>query len=50
MRQAFREILEAPPADRARYLDNLRRWREMSPADRDEARERWRQHKGLRRK
>jgi hypothetical protein len=41
MREAFREVLKAPPRERQRYLQNLRRWREMSPAEREHARERW---------
>ena len=44
VRAALRQILEASPRDQARYLENLRRWRDMPPGQRDKAREEWRQH------
>ncbi|MBS1109968.1 MAG: hypothetical protein H6Q88_1960, partial [Anaeromyxobacteraceae bacterium] len=28
---------------RQRYLDNLQRWRQMTPAQKDQARDMWRQ-------
>jgi hypothetical protein len=40
------EILRAPPRERERYLENLRRWRELSPEERTRARERWRERRG----
>jgi len=41
-----KEVLQASPRERARYLENLRRWREMSPAERKAARARWREKHG----
>jgi len=46
MRQAFREIVKSSPQKRRQYLENLRRWREMSPGERERAREQWRQRRG----
>ena len=45
MREALKDIVSAAPQERARYLENLRRWREMSPAEREKAREEWRQRR-----
>jgi hypothetical protein len=46
LRKAMGEILRAPPRERERYLDNLRRWRELSPEERSRVRERWREKHG----
>jgi hypothetical protein len=43
VRQLFRKMVDAPPEVRQRYLDNLERWRHMTPAQRDQARDLWRQ-------
>jgi hypothetical protein len=36
-------MVDAPPEVRQRYLDNLERWKQMTPAQRDQARDMWRQ-------
>jgi hypothetical protein len=43
MRQAFERLLRASPQERQRFMDNLRRWRDLSPDQRERAREAWRQ-------
>jgi hypothetical protein len=43
VRALFRKMVDAPPEMRQRYLDNLERWKQMTPAQRDQARDMWRQ-------
>jgi hypothetical protein len=52
MRRRFQDVLDASPDDRDRFMENLRRWRDMSPRERESARERWRDRRdrGMRRK
>jgi hypothetical protein len=45
VRAVFRRLVEAPPELRQRYLDNLNRWRQMTPAQREQMRDLWRQRR-----
>jgi len=40
IRRSLTDILAASPGDRRAFLDNAERWREMTPAERQRARER----------